>query len=273
MNIAPDPALSRYRTDLSRRAPLSPEEERELAVRCQKGERGAARRLIEGCLGAVMRVAREYRRWGLPIEDLVQEGNIGLLKAVSRFDPSHGVRLAAYAQYWIRSEIREYVARYYRVVRVGASKGERRALRLYRKTREQRPEVLAAMSGLSTERAAEILPILVHGEASLSPGPEGHGPLDRLADEHPTAEEALREGEARARLSGAVAEAVSTLSAREQDLVRRRLLSEEPVTLEQLGAAWGVSKQRVQQIEQRVKTQMRAHLAPIAGEVGYAVSA
>ncbi|MFT3767368.1 MAG: sigma-70 family RNA polymerase sigma factor [Minicystis sp.] len=266
-------SLARYRTDVSRRPPLTPEVERDLALRYQSGDQGAARRLIEGCLGAVMRVAMEYRRWGLPVEDLVQEGNVGLLKAVARFDPSHGVRLAIYAQYWIRAEIREYVARHYRIVRLGSSKGERRALRLFRKTREQRPEVLAEMSGLSTERVTALLPLLVQGDARLVPSEDGANPLERLADGVLTAEDEFRAAEERERLHDAVIKAVSVLSAREQDIIRRRLLSEDPETLEQLSVTWGVSRERVRQIEERAKTQMRAQLAQVANELDYAVGA
>ncbi|MFT3765915.1 MAG: sigma-70 family RNA polymerase sigma factor [Minicystis sp.] len=178
----------------------------------------------------------------------MQEGNVGLLRAVARFDPSHGVRLASYAQYWIRAEIREYVARHYRIVRLGSSKNERRALRLFRKTREQRPEVLAEMSGLSTERVTALMPLLVQGDARLVPSDDGTDPLERLADGVLSAEDELRAAEERERLHDAITKAVSVLSDREQDIVRRRLLSEVPATLEQLSVTWGVSRERVRQI-------------------------
>ncbi len=113
-------SLSVYRTQLASRTTLTPEVERELANRYRAGERDCGRRLIEACLPFVMTIALEYRRWGLPMEDIVQEGNIGLLKAAERFDPDRGCRLATYAAYWIRAEIREYVARGYRIVRLGS---------------------------------------------------------------------------------------------------------------------------------------------------------
>lgn len=258
-------AFSAYRTQLASRATLTPEAERELAIRFKAGDRLAGHKLVEACLPFVMTIALEYRRWGLPLEDVVQEGNIGLLKAAERFDPDRGCRLATYAAYWIRAEIREYVARHYRIVRLGSSKGERRALRLFRQTQEQRPEVLAALSGLSTERVTELLPLFVQGDARLSPSNDGTSPLERLADRNLSAEDALRDAEEGELLRGAVQRAVSGLSEREQDIVRRRLLAEDPATLEQLGVAWGVSKERVRQIEVRAKTLMRAQLAEIAG--------
>lgn len=254
------PTSSRIPTPRTTR--LTAEAERELALRHQKGDPDARDPLVAGCLDCVVTIALEYRRWGAPIEDLVQEGNIGLLKAVEHFDPDRGVRLATYARFWIRAEIREYVARHYRIVRLGASKGERRALRLYRKTREQRPDVLAAMSGLSTERVTEMLPILIAGEVSLSPQPDDdrQSLLDRLGDGSETAEDALLGADERRRIQVAVASAVAELSEREQDIVRRRLLADDPMTLERLGAAWGVSKERVRQLEETAKARMRVRL-------------
>ncbi len=196
------------------------------------------------------------------MEDLLQEGNIGLLKAVEHFDVDRGVRLATYARYWIRAEIREYVARQYRLVRLGSSKAERRVLRLYRKTREQRPDVLAAMSGISTERVAAMLPMLVAGEVSLTqkPDEDRQSLIERLDDGAESAEDALSRADERRRLSSAVARAIAELSEREQDIVRRRLLSDDPSTLERLSATWGVSKERVRQLEEAAKEKMRARL-------------
>jgi RNA polymerase sigma-32 factor len=246
----------------TRGARLTPEAERELALRYQSGDVSARAPLVAGCLDCVVTIALEYRRWGAAVEDLVQEGNIGLLKAVEHFDADRGVRLATYARFWIRAEIREYVARHYRIVRLGASKGERRALRLYRKTREQRPDVLAAMSGLSPERVTAMLPMLMAGEISLSPQPDDdrQSLLERIGDGAESAEDALSSADERRRLKDAVASAVSELSEREQDIVRRRLLADDPMTLERLGAAWGVSKERVRQLEEAAKARMRVRL-------------
>ena len=255
-------ALSHYRAQVARRPRLTPELERELSVAYQAGDRRAGGRLIEGCLDTVIVIALEYRRWGAPLEDLVQEGNVGLLKAVAHFDPDRGARLATYAGYWIRSEIREYVARHYRIVRLGSSRSERRALRLYRKTREQRPEVLAAMSGLAPERVTELLPLLASGDVSLDHEPRDGGlPLqDRLASGAASADEALSNHEERRRLRVVVDEALAAFPARERDIVQKRLLADDPATLERLGASWGVSKERVRQIEQATKARMRSRL-------------
>jgi RNA polymerase sigma-32 factor len=261
-------AFSLYRTQLADRTTLSPEAERELAIRFRAGEREAGRRLVEACLPFVMTIALEYRRWGLPIEDIVQEGNIGLLKAADRFDPDRGCRLATYAAYWIRAEIREYVARGYRIVRLGSSKSERRALRIYRKTHERNPGALAEMSGLTEARATELLPLLMARDVSLerSPTDDGRAPVDKLADEGRSPEDEACLADQRQHLQAALLKVVEELSPRERSIVRQRWLTDDPQTLEELGVAFGVSKERVRQLEERAKKRMRARLEEICGE-------
>ena len=261
-------AFSVYRTQLAGRTTLTPEVERDLANRYRAGDREAGRKLIEACLPFVMTIALEYRRWGLGMEDIVQEGNIGLLKAAERFDPDRGCRLATYAAYWIRAEIREYVARGYRIVRLGSSKSERRALRIYRKTHEKDPAALAEMSGLTEERAAELLPLLMARDVSLerSPTDDGKAPADKLATDDISPEDIASLSEEKTQIAAALDQVVSELSERERRIVRQRWLTDEPETLEQLGVAFGVSKERVRQLEERAKKRMRARLEEIVGE-------
>jgi RNA polymerase sigma-32 factor len=268
MRTYPDRAsLSRYRAELERRPSLTPESERDLALRWRSGDREAGRRIIEACLPFVMTIALEYRRWGIPIEDIIQEGNIGLLKAADRFDPDRGCRLATYAAYWVRAEIREYVARGYRIVRLGSSKNERRALRIYRKTREKDPEVLAALSGLTKERATALLPLLMGGDVSLErASSDGATPLERLASSASTPEEDACVAQERGQLQRALQRIVAELSPRERRIARKRWMTDEPMTLEQLGAAFGVSKERVRQIEERAKDRVRTRLRELVGE-------
>jgi len=254
-------ALSAYRGELASRQPFSPSRERELAEQWRSGDQAAGRALIEACLPFVMTIAFEYRRWGLPAEDIVQEGNIGLLKAAQRFDPERGCRLVTYAAYWIRAEIREYVVRGYRIVRIGSSKPERKALRIYRKTRERDPKVLAALSGLNEERVEELMPLLLARDVSLdAPTETGSTGMDRLAHDGANPEEEASDDEERGRTFRALHEAVSELPAREREILQRRWLTEEPLTLEALGQHFGISKERVRQIEERAKQRMRASI-------------
>ena len=250
--------------ELDKREPLTPESERELAERFRSGDRDAGRRIVEACLPFVMTIALEYRRWGIPIEDLVQEGNIGLLKAAERFDPTRGCRLVTYAAYWIRAEIREHVARGYRIVRLGSSKSERRVLRLFRRTHERDPDVLAEQSGLSRDRVMALLPLLMARDVSLDKkNPEGDAPLDRLASPLPSPEDQACADEEQRQVATALRQIVTELSPREQKIAKARWLSEDPATLEELGADFGVSKERVRQIEERAKKRVRARLTEL----------
>jgi RNA polymerase sigma-32 factor len=257
-------SVSTYRVDMEKRAPLSPELERELALRWREGDRAAGQQIVEACLPFVMTIALEYRRWGAPVEDLVQEGNIGLLKAAERFDPERGCRLVTYAAYWIRAEIREFVARGYRIVRLGSSKSERRALRIYRRTHERDPDVLAQQSGLTRERVVALLPLLMARDVSLDRVmPEGDAPLDRLASTMPSPEEQACRGDEQAQVARALRQIVGELSPREQRIAETRWLCEEPATLEQLGQSFGVSKERVRQLEERAKKHVRQRLSEL----------
>jgi len=236
--------------------------QRELAIRWKAGDPEAGRLLIEACQPQVTTIARQYRRWGAPFEDLVQQGNIGLLQATKRFDPARGCRLATFANYWIRAEIRDYVTRNYRMVRLGASKAERRAVRFYRRAFVKDAPTLAEMTGLSERRAHALMPLLAGPDAPLDTSPHGDG----LADGAPSPEAEVCRADERAWLKRAVKTALAELSPREQQVLERRVMSDEPATLAELGAAFGVSKERVRQVEERAKERMRGRLRALGDE-------
>ncbi len=236
----------------------------ELALRWQQGDREAADQLVAACLPFVISIALEYRRWGVPLEDIAQEGAIGLLRAARKFDPKKECRLTTYAAYWIRAEIREYLVRAYRVVRLGTTKSERRALRAYRTTKESDPEALALASGLTIERAAAILPILTARETSLDATPDERSPLaDRLEGGGPTPEFEAARNEANSRAGALIATALGALNDRERLIVRQRMMTDSPITLEAIGARLGVSKERVRQLEERARSKLQLSLASL----------
>lgn len=268
MSLFEGAALRAYRESMSTVEPLDRETERDLAIRWRDGDKRAGEKIVEACLPFVIAVALEYRRWGVPLEDIIQQGNLGLLRAARKFDPEKDCRLATYAVYWIRAEIREYVVRAYRVVRLGTTKGERRALRAYRTTRESDPEKLAKVSGLSTERVQMLLPLLTAREASLDAiVDDGPSPMDRIAAAVSTPEDEAGQIEARAQARREVEGALKDLSDREQLIVRERMMSDDPVTLQELGERLGVSKERVRQLEERARGKLRVRLENLRAAV------
>jgi RNA polymerase sigma-32 factor len=260
-------AFRAYRGRLAEIVPLDRETERALARRLHDGDRRAGDSLVVACLPFVVSIALEYRRWGLPLEDIVQQGNVGLLRAAIKFDTRKDCRLATYAAYWIRAEIREHVVRAYRVVRLGTTKGERRALRAFRLASNCDAATLAAISGLTPERAEMLLPILAAREASIDVATPGKGALvDALASSWPTPEDDAGRREAAERVRKAVRLALTELTDRERLIVRERLMADEPRTLQDLGAELGVSKERVRQLEERARTKLRARLDDVRDE-------
>lgn len=255
-------SLRAYRQNLAGFAPLDRETERDLARRWRAGDKLAGERIVEACLPFVIAIALEYRRWGIPLEDIVQQGNLGLLRAAKKFDPEREVRLATYAAYWIRAEIREFVVRSYRVVRLGTTKGERKALRAYRTSKDRDVDSLAKVSGLPKERVELLLPLLASREMSLdaSTGEDSSPAVDRLASKDPNPEEEAGALEARRQAEEAVAQALRTLSDRERLIVRERLMNDDPITLQKLGELLGVSKERVRQLEERARDKLRGRL-------------
>ncbi len=255
-------SLDRYRASLHHVQTLSPEAERELARRYCEGDQRAGQKLIESSLPFVIRIAREYRRWGVPLEDLIQQGNLGLLKAAERYDPDKGCRLITYAAYWIRAEIRDYVVRGYRIVRLGTTRTERRAMRAYRRQDVKSAEELAEQSGMPKARAKKLWPLLTQGDVSLDVTYEDRqSALERMGMDIENPEEMVSRERTIQGVRDALDSALHELTDRERRIVSARMLSEDPCTLEKLGNEMGVSKERVRQLEARAKKKLQVSLA------------
>jgi RNA polymerase sigma-32 factor len=210
----------------------------------------------------VIAIAHEYRRWGVPLDDLTQQGSIGLLKAARRFDPAQRLSLRTYAGYWIRAEIRDYVVRGYRIVRLGATRTERRALRAYRTSAVQSVEELAERSGMPEARCRLLWPLLTHGDRSLDNAGTGGTPgRDLLRDRRPDPEALAIARESADGARDRVRRALDVLSERERRIVWARLAAEQPETLEQLGKRLGVSRERVRQLESRARLKLQEALS------------
>lgn len=258
--------LDEYMFSLRGIAPLDAETERELAQRYRQGDRRAGDRLIAACLPFVIRIAVEYRRWGVPMEDLVQQGNLGLLRGAEKFDGDKEVRLITYAVYWIRAEIRDYLVRSYRIVRLGTTRSERRALRAYRRESITNVSDLAERSGMPIARCEKLWPLLVQSDTSLDATyDDARGPVvERMQSELPSPEELTASRHESQSTRVAVRLALRRLDKRERRIASARLLSDEPSTLEALGRELGVSKERVRQLEVRVRDKLRCALSEFA---------
>jgi RNA polymerase sigma-32 factor len=250
---------------------LSAEEERELAVRFRNAnDLDAAKRLVLSHLRFVIHVARGYAGYGLAIGDLIQEGNVGLMKAVKRFDPEVGVRLVSFAVHWIRAEIHEFVLRNWRLVKVATTKAQRKLFFNLRKAKKRlgwlskdETEAVAKDLGVTPREVTEMEQRLAGHDVSFDPDPaddEEFAPVAYLpapnSDPAQTAEKTDWDSDAHTRLGVAL----DKLDARSRDILARRWLTDDKATLHELAAEYHVSAERIRQIEAnaiaKLKTQM-----------------
>jgi RNA polymerase sigma-32 factor len=259
--------------ELRHHAPISREEEHGLAVRWREdGDVEAARQLVLSNLRLVVKIAMEYRRSWTNVLDLVQEGNLGLLQAVQRFDPEQGVKLASYAAYWIRAYILKYLIDNIRMVRLGSSRAERKLFfRLNREKRELErqgfevgPKLLAERLDVSEEDVLHMEQRLAESDLSFD-APVVSGEPDRsfgdlIAGGGESAEQQVGDEELRSVFLAKVQEFAASLDEREQRIVEARILAEEPLTLQELGDEFGVTRERVRQLEARLVARLREYL-------------
>jgi RNA polymerase sigma-32 factor len=277
-STAPD-ALDVYLREARRFPRLSAEEERALAESVyRRRDREAAKRLILHHLWLVIAIAREYRRMSIDLLDLIQEGSLGLMEAVERFDPFQGTRFATYARYWIRAYILRHLLANQRIVDLGRTRAGRKLFFRLQKERaalEGRglavtPMLLEDQLGVERAEIARLEPILradVSLDRPVGPEEDSRSLVDTLAD--PSAEApaaAAAQADLDRTLRRLLAEFEGTLSD-ERDLVvwREHLMAESPVPLAALGARYGVSKQRIGQIADRLKRRCREHVVSVLG--------
>jgi RNA polymerase sigma-32 factor len=262
----------------ARSAPyLERDEERALAERW-KGQRDAAalHRLAASHMRLVLAVASRYRRYGLALQDLVQEGNVGMLEAAARFDPAREVRFSTYASWWIRASIQDYVLRNWSIVRGGTSSGQKSLFFNLRRIRARLAQLdggrdprqafadVARALGVSPGEVEMMNARLSGPDVSLNapiPGSDGREDSERgdfLVDDAPLPDEVVGESIDGERRKSALRAALTTLDARELQIIRERRLKDEPATLDELGHALGVSKERVRQLETRALGKLKA---------------
>ena len=265
--ISAESGLSRYLAEIRRFPMLEPQEEYMLAKSWREhGDRDAAHRLVTSHLRLVAKIAMGYRGYGLPIGEVISEGNVGLMQAVKRFEPEKGFRLATYAMWWIRASIQEYILRSWSLVKMGTTANQKKLFFNLRKAKSQisaleegdlRPEqvkTIATKLGV-TEQDVVDMNRRMSGDASLNAPirQEGEGGewQDWLVDDSASQESLLVASEESDNRLGALRQALGVLNERERRIFEARRLLDEPVTLEELSAEFSISRERVRQIEVR----------------------
>ena len=276
LNLAnPTGSLEAYIQAAGQIPMLEPGEERELAERLQQeGDLKAAQRLVMSHLRFVIHVARGYSGYGLAQADLIQEGNVGLMKAVKRFDPTMNVRLVSFAVHWIRAEIHEFILRNWRVVKLAKTKSQRKLFFNLRKNKkhlgwfsQEEVEAVAKDLNVPQETVLEMekrmsgqdTPFDGYNDSSddddYTPSPAGY-----LQDNSHEPSIVLEKENSEAHDSEKLAQALETLDDRSRDIMQQRWLSEKKLTLHDLAAKYNVSAERIRQLEQNAMKKMKANL-------------
>jgi len=271
--ITAESGLTRYLEEIRRFPMLEPQEEYMLAKSWREhGDRDAAHRLVTSHLRLVAKIAMGYRGYGLPISEVISEGNVGLMQAVKRFEPDKGFRLATYAMWWIKAAIQEYILRSWSLVKMGTTANQKKLFFNLRKAKSRisaleegdlRPDQvkLIAQRLSVTEQDVVDMNRRLGGDVSLNSPINDEGESgewqDWLVDDTPSQERALVESEELEIRRRALGAALAVLNNRERRIFEARRLAENPITLEELGEEFSVSRERVRQIEMRAFEKVR----------------
>ncbi len=276
-------SLNRYLAQIRQFPLLSPEEEYMLAKRWQEHQDpAAAHKLVTSHLRLVAKIAMGYRGYGLPVSELISEGNIGLMQGVKKFDPDRGFRLATYAMWWIRASIQEFILRSWSLVKLGTTAAQKKLFFNLRRLKgrlgamedgDLKPDDVKSIAqtlGVTEEEVTSMnRRMAMGGDTSLNAPlrEEGEGEWqDWLADEGPIQDEIVADREEASVRSQLLAEALATLSDRERHIITERRLVDEPKTLEELSHVYGVSRERVRQIEVRAFEKLQKAITTKARE-------
>ena len=272
----PTGSLEAYIASVNQAPILSLEEEQGLARRLRAdNDLEAARRLVMAHLRFVVKIARGYSGYGLPQADLIQEGNVGLMKAVKRFDPDVGVRLVSFAVHWVRAEIHEFILRNWRIVKIATTKAQRKLFFNLRSSKKRlgwlnQAEVneVASDLGVKPSEVLEMEKRLGNYDASFDGHTDEHdedggfsAPAACLESQEAGPETLFENAEAARKNRAALSTAMATLDARAKDIIARRWLAEQKATLHELAAEYQVSAERIRQIENNALKKLRAGMA------------
>ena len=276
-SLSPGRDLDTYIQTVNAFPVLSPEEERKLAERFYyENDLAAARELVLCHLRFVIYMARGYSGYGLPQGDLIQEGNVGLMKAVKRFNPEVGVRLVSFAVHWIKAEMHEYILRNWRIVKVATTKAQRKLFFNLRSAKKRlgwfSPEEVEAVAedlGVKPEVVLQMEGRMAAQDAAFDGDASDNGeddfvaaPAQYLSDESMNPAEIVAEEDWAERSMAQLRSALAQLDERSQEILRLRWLNEPKVTLQELATQYGISAERVRQIEAKAMKRLRSELAP-----------
>jgi RNA polymerase sigma-32 factor len=273
--LAPRDPLQRYMAEVGRHPLLTRKEEDELANRYYRDPTGnvdAAYRLVTANLRLVVKIAYQYRRAAFNILDLIQEGNIGLMQAVKKFDPTRGIKLSSYAAYWIRAYILRFIMDNFRLVKLGTTEAQRKLFFNLKKEQEKlaregitpEPRLLAERLQVSEKDVVEMQGRMGNEELSLdNPVSEDkrQTAMDRLETHTRDAEEQLADREVQDQFNEKLKEFAKGLKDKEKVIFERRLLAEQPLTLQEIGDKYGLTRERVRQLEAQLTVKLRAYMA------------
>jgi RNA polymerase sigma-32 factor len=274
IDVGPESNLSRYLQEIRKFPLLTPEEELSLSRRWKEtGDTKAAHRLVTSHLRLVAKIAMGYRGYGLPVNELISEGNIGMMQAVRRFDPEKGFRLATYAMWWIRAAIQEYILHSWSLVKMGTTAAQKKLFFNLRRLKGQmqaiddgdlRPEQvnkIARTLGVSEQDVVDMNRRMAAPDHSLNApmrADQDSEWQDRLVDEQHNQEELYAESEEMSGRKALLASAMESLNERERRIFNERRLKDDPATLEDLAHEYGISRERVRQIEVRAFEKVQA---------------
>jgi RNA polymerase sigma-32 factor len=270
----PAGSLDAYINSVSQVPVLSHQEEQDLARRFREhDDLEAARQLVLSQLRFVVHIARSYSGYGLPLGDLIQEGNVGLMKAVKRFDPEVGVRLVSFAVHWIRAEIHEYVIKNWRLVKIATTKAQRKLFFNLRKSKKylgwlshDETEAIATDLGVSEREVSEMEKRLAAYDIAFDPAPHddeemAYAPAHYLPSPAPDPSDIIESDDWQDQTNVQLRNALGELDERSREILQARWLAEKKTTLQELAARYDISAERVRQIEQRAIKALRTELS------------
>jgi RNA polymerase sigma-32 factor len=267
-------SFEHYMTQINRFDILSRDEEYQLAMRYRRrGDLETAHRLICANLRFVVKIAHEYRTYGMKLLDLIQEGNIGLMMAVKKFDPERGIRLITYAVWWIRAYIHNFIIRSWSLVKIGTTQAQKKLFFKLNQTRaaikrltgSEKTEDIAQELAVRDEDVEEMALRMFARDTSLDlelTEGEDYTLMNSLADERDNQEELLLKNEENRILSSRVNETLQHLNERERRIIRDRILCDHPRTLQELADDYGISRERIRQLEKNALEKMKGTLRP-----------